>query len=87
MRDYYVKNFYDFDYARNLDYIWDLYIELGICSEETLRVVTSINGYNAETMQDILYATIGLRSLEQLCDEYELTIETNPDLFDIDDED
>lgn len=48
-----------------LDELWDKYIEYGICSEETLRVVTSINGYNEETMNDILYATTGYRSWEQ----------------------
>lgn len=55
-----------------LDEMWDLFLDLGICSEETLRVVTSINGYNEETMLDILYATTGLRNIEQLADEYEL---------------
>lgn len=48
-----------------LDELWDKYIDYGICSEETLRVVTSINGYNEETMNDILYATIGYRSWDQ----------------------
>lgn len=33
-------------------------------SEETLQVVTDINGYNEETMLDILYAVTGLREFE-----------------------
>lgn len=34
-------------------------------SEETLGVVTSINGYNENTLNDILYAVTGYRDLEQ----------------------
>lgn len=44
---------------------WDKLIEMGI-SEETLQVVTSINGYSMDTMEDILYATAGLRGFDQL---------------------
>ena len=35
--------------------MWDRLEEMGV-SEETLRVVTDINGYSEETMLDILYA-------------------------------
>ena len=74
------------DYANlSLDEMWDLMLDLGICSEETLRVVTSINGYNEETMCDILYATVGLRNFEQVADEYGL-IEEDNDEEDYDDE-
>lgn len=55
-----------------LDEMWDLMLDLQICSEETLQVVTSINGYNEETMLDILYATTGLRNFEQVADEFDL---------------
>lgn len=55
-----------------LDEMWDLMLDLQICSEETLQVVTSINGYSEETILDILYATTGLRNFEQVADEYEL---------------
>lgn len=34
-------------------------------SEETMRVVTDINGYSEETMLDILYAVTGYRNFEQ----------------------
>lgn len=69
MSKYTIKDFEDFYREDNLDAIWDLFVELGICSEETLSVVTAINGYNDETFEDILYATSGLRSLEQLVDD------------------
>jgi hypothetical protein len=48
------------------DTAWDYLLENEIVSEETLKVVTSINGYNIETLQDVLYATTGYRSFEQL---------------------
>ena len=46
--------------------LWDYLRDNEIVSEETLRVVTSINGYSVETLNDILYATTGYRSLEQI---------------------
>ena len=82
MENYYVR---DFD-ELSLDTIWDLFIDYSVCSEETLRVVTSINGYTLETLKDILYATTGLRSLEQFVEQYEIDPEDRPDLF-YDDED
>lgn len=75
-----MKDFEDLE----LDTIWDLYLTLDICSEETLRVVTNINGYNLDTMKDILYATTGLRSIEQVIDEWGLTPDSDPELFDDD---
>ena len=75
-----MKDFEDLE----LDTIWDLYLTLCICSEETLRVVTDINGYSKETMQDILYATTGLRSIEQIINEWGLTPDVFPELFDDD---
>lgn len=45
--------------------MWDTLLELGV-SEETLQVVTYINGYNEEAMCAILYAKYGYRSFDQL---------------------
>lgn len=82
MEDYYVKDFTDLD----LDTIWDLFLDYNVCSEEALSLITSINGYNTDTMADVLYAAWGLRSLEQFVDECQITPEDRPDLFDMDDE-
>lgn len=49
----------------NKDAMWDKLMELGV-SEQTLQVVTSINGYSEETMEDILYAVTGYRDFDQL---------------------
>lgn len=43
--------------------------EIGV-SRETLDVVTSINGYNEDTMNDILYAVTGYRNFEQAQEEF-----------------
>lgn len=47
---------------------WDYIIENEIASEETLNVVTSINGFSLETLEDVLYSTTGYRSFSQLDD-------------------
>lgn len=47
----------------NLDNLWDQLLDLGI-SDETIYIVTAINGYTAETMTDILYAATGYRDFD-----------------------
>lgn len=54
-----------------LDDMWEILMEYAGVSEETLQVVTSINGYSTETMYDILYAVTGFRSFEQYDDDLE----------------
>lgn len=43
-----------------IDDMWDELEQRGV-SEETLQVVTNINGYNKESMYDILYVVFGER--------------------------
>ena len=38
--------------------MWDELISMGV-SEQTLQIVTDINGYNKWTMHDVLYAFTG----------------------------
>ena len=85
MENYYVKDFEDF--LNDLDTIWDLFLDYSVCSEETLQVITRINGYNLGTLKDVLYATVGLRSLEQFVEEYEIEPDDRPELFYDDSED
>lgn len=47
--------------------MWDRLMELGV-SEQTLQLITSINGYSTETLLDLLYAHTGLRSFDQIED-------------------
>lgn len=45
--------------------LWNAMLDEGIASEETLQVVTSINGYSVDTLNDVLYAVTGYRDWEQ----------------------
>lgn len=48
-----------------IEEMWDALLNLGV-SEETLQIVTAINGYSEDTMEDILYAAFGYREFEQM---------------------
>ena len=56
---------------KNMDkeQMWSYLEEVVGVSEETLQVVTNINGYSEETMCDILYAVTGYRSFDQFEEE------------------
>lgn len=45
--------------------IYNFIIENGFASEKTLQVVTCINGYSVQTLNDVIYATTGYHSMEQ----------------------
>ena len=46
--------------------IWDYIIETNIATEEELKLVTCINGYNEGTLNAVIYARTGYRSMEQI---------------------
>ena len=48
------------------DALWDYMEELGIATEEEMRLVATINGDSLESMESILYARTGYRSLDQI---------------------
>lgn len=52
----------------NKEQMWEKLEELGV-SEETLQIVTDINGYSEDTLEDILYVVSGYRSFDQLEEE------------------
>ena len=49
----------------SINEMWGTLLEMGV-SEQTLQVVTDINGYNEETMRNILYCVTGYRDFDQL---------------------
>ena len=51
---------------KSLEQIWEYITERGIATEEELQLITSINGYNEEALNDVLYARTGYRSIEQM---------------------
>ena len=52
----------------NTSTIWDAIIEHGIATEEELKLVTAINGYNSDTLNDVIYVRTGYRNIEQFDD-------------------
>jgi hypothetical protein len=48
-----------------LDNLWETLVDYSIATDEELQLVTSINGYSEETLNDILYCRTGYRDFEQ----------------------
>ena len=48
-----------------LSEMWNKLMELGV-SEQTLSIITDINGYNEQTMRDVLYTQTGYTDFDQL---------------------
>ena len=53
----------------SVDEAYDILVGYEIATEDEIRLVCSINGYNIETMEDILYVRTGYRSFDQLLEE------------------
>lgn len=51
--------------------IWDTIIEYGIATEEELSLVTAIDGYNEDTLNNVIYVRTGYRNIEQLLEDWE----------------
>lgn len=51
--------------------IWEYLIDSGLCTEEALHLLTNINGYSVETLNDAIFSLTGYRDLSQLKDEDE----------------
>lgn len=49
----------------SLEQYYNYLCESGLASVETLNIITSINGYNEDTLNDILYCVSGYRDIEQ----------------------
>ncbi len=44
--------------------MWDWLLDAGIATEDELQLVTDINGYSLETLNDVLFARTGYRDQE-----------------------
>ena len=56
------------NYDKALDLTWDFILENEIATENELQLVTSINGYNFESLNDIIYARSAYHDIKQLWD-------------------
>ena len=46
--------------------VWDYIIDNGIATQDELQLVTDINGYSVDTLNDVLYARTGYRNIDQI---------------------
>jgi hypothetical protein len=63
-----MKNIFNNFGSDSVGKIWDKLLELGI-SEDTLQIITNINGYNENTLNDVLYTKFGYRDIKQMEEE------------------
>ena len=49
----------------NFDKFYGCLVWHEVATEEEINLVCNINGHNVESLESILYARLGLRSLEQ----------------------
>src|SRR5690554_4507586 len=54
------------DFEKLEDLIYCYYIDAELFTEEELQLLTNINGYSVETLNDALFARYGYRDLEQM---------------------
>ena len=54
----------------NISTMWDIIVhEYGIATEEELSLVTAIDGYNEDTLNNVIYVRTGYNDIYQLLDE------------------
>ena len=51
--------------------IWDAIVEHGIATEEELELVTAINGYHEDALNDVIWVRTGYRNIEQLLEDWQ----------------
>ena len=52
-----------------VDDIYQLLIDLGMFTEQELELLTKINGFNFQTLEDALYCRYGYGSIDQFLEE------------------
>lgn len=53
----------------NANELWDELLENELFTEEELRLLTNINGFNIETLNDAIFARYGYRDYNQMMGE------------------
>lgn len=51
-----------------LNELWSFIVDHGIATDDELSLITDINGYNIDALNDVIYARTGYRSMSQLLD-------------------
>ena len=50
---------------KQIEKLWDLIVNYELATDSTLQLVTRLNGYTLETLEDVLYALTGYHSYDQ----------------------
>lgn len=50
----------------NVNVLWDELLERDLFTYEELQLLTNINGYSVETLNDAIFARYGYRDLQQM---------------------
>lgn len=58
-----IKNYDD------VNELWDELLDMDLFTEEELKLLTNINGYSVDTLNDAIFSRYGYRDLEQMMDE------------------
>lgn len=53
----------------NINEKWETMLDYGIASEDAMRLVTNINGYNESTLDDIIDVQTGYKTFEDWYEE------------------
>ena len=53
----------------DIESTWDYLVETGIATEQELGLITDINGYSIEALNDIIYVRTAYQDAEQLQEE------------------
>lgn len=56
-----MKNAFD-----DVNVLWDALIDDDLFTYEELKLLTSINGYSVDTLNDAIFSRYGYRNLEQM---------------------
>lgn len=64
LKSYHLNN--DDEDELNFSGLYDLLVDYGIASTDTLDTILSINGTSVKVLLDVVFVKTGLRSIEQL---------------------
>lgn len=53
---------------QDVNVLWDKLLERDLFTKSELQLLTNINGYSVETLNDAIFARYGYRDLEQMMD-------------------
>ena len=54
---------------KDVNVLWDELQDMELFTYEELKLLTNINGYSVETLNDAIFARYGYRDLEQMMEE------------------